>query len=173
MLPLNSEPYASTHVQPLSVGYSYSDRGTTVDSSERAAKDIWSFFQLFLTAFPQYSALPFHTAGESYGGHYIPAIATEIHRRNLAGDGLAINLQSLVMGNGWTDPYIQTEYAADWICYGPYADKLVDGGPEGPECQQLRQQAERCQALIKRCYEFPSRLTWYVLCCRAFAHGIS
>ncbi|KZV90909.1 alpha/beta-hydrolase [Exidia glandulosa HHB12029] len=145
--------------QPLSVGYSYSERGTVVASSEQAAKDIWSFFQLFFSAFPEYADLPFHAAGESYGGHYVPAIAAEIYQHNLAHDGLLdISLESIVLGNGWTDPFVQTEYAAEWICTGPYADKLVDE-PYGETCERLRQQAAQCQTLIKRCYAFPSRMT--------------
>jgi cathepsin A (carboxypeptidase C) len=54
--------------QPVNVGYSYSDDGSTVNNSPVAGKDVHAFLQLFLQRFPQYVKAPFHLAAESYGG---------------------------------------------------------------------------------------------------------
>ena len=39
---------------------------------------MYIFFQQFFKMFPQYADLPFFITGESYGGHYVPAIASRI-----------------------------------------------------------------------------------------------
>lgn len=53
-------------------------------------------------------------AGESYAGHYVPAVSHRIYTYN---NGVSpdkrINLKGLAIGNGLTDPAIQ---------YGAYAD---------------------------------------------------
>ncbi|THH01381.1 hypothetical protein EW026_g1309 [Hermanssonia centrifuga] len=68
--------------QPADVGYSYSSGGAPVDNSPVAAEDVYAFLQLFLSRYPEYESAPFHVAGESYGGTYVPHIVSEIHRRN-------------------------------------------------------------------------------------------
>jgi carboxypeptidase C (cathepsin A) len=41
--------------QPVNVGFSYADDGTSVSTSPVAAQDVYAFTQLFLSRFPQYS----------------------------------------------------------------------------------------------------------------------
>jgi cathepsin A (carboxypeptidase C) len=148
--------------QPVNVGYSYSDRGTTVSTSPVAGKDVYAFLELFLNRFPKYSNAPFHLAAESYGGIFAPNIASVIYQKN---KGLAlapipgvkkINLASVILANGLTDPYVQMGAVADYVCEGPYA---VYDDPNGPECQSLRARQPTCQRLIKSCYDFGSRFT--------------
>lgn len=74
----------------------------------------YEFLQLFMEAFPQYSQLPFHFFGESFGGHYIPSYAEYIMKQNKAIDAgsgspgaIPIRLESIGIGNGWTNPLIQ------------------------------------------------------------------
>jgi len=147
--------------QPVNVGYSYADGGTTVDSSPVAGKDVHAFLELFLNRFPQYSEKPFHIAAESYGGTYAPNIAKVIHDANkqlavAPTPGLKhINLASIILANGLTDPYIQMASVPDYACNGPFP--VLD--PEGPECKALRTKIPVCQQLIKACYRFSSRLT--------------
>ncbi|KAF9442831.1 alpha/beta-hydrolase [Macrolepiota fuliginosa MF-IS2] len=99
--------------QPVNVGFSYADNGTTVSSSPAAGKDVHAFPELFLNRFPQYSTQPFHIAAESYDGTYAPNIVNTICDTNQQISvapipGLKhINLASAVLGNGLTDPYIQ------------------------------------------------------------------
>ena len=146
--------------QPVNVGYSYADDGTTVNNTPAAGKDFYAFLQLFLDRFPKYSKQPFHIAAESYGGVYVPNFASLIHHENKK-LGLApvpglkhINLASVIIGNGLTDPYIQMGTVPDYFCKGPYS---VYPDPDGPQCQSLREKASTCQRLIKACYQFNSR----------------
>lgn len=53
--------------QPINVGYSYSEFGETVYTTEEAAVDIAKFVFLFFENFPQFKGRAFHMAGESYG----------------------------------------------------------------------------------------------------------
>jgi cathepsin A (carboxypeptidase C) len=84
----------------VNVGYSYSDDGSTVNTSPVAGKDVHAFLQLFLQRFPEYVHLPFHLAAESYGANKANKLAPV--------DGVThINLASIVLANGLTDPLVQ------------------------------------------------------------------
>lgn len=146
--------------QPVDVGFSYANEGTSVNTSPVAGKDVHAFLQLFLGRFSKYAAAPFHIAAESYGGTYAPNIASVIHTENralAAAPGVVhINLASVMLGNGITNPYVQYASIPDWACDGPYA---VYDDADGPECQALRAKVPTCQRLLKSCYDFNSRLT--------------
>jgi hypothetical protein len=60
--------------QPINVGYSYGDESVT--DTVAAGKDVYALLVLFFKQFPEYKDLPFHIAGESYAGHYIPVFAS-------------------------------------------------------------------------------------------------
>ena len=146
------------------MGFSYGDNGTTVSTSPVAGKDVYAFLELFLHRFPKYASQPFHLAAESYGGTYAPNIATVIYNENKKAATAAaplpgiihINLASIVLANGLTDPYIQMGAVADYVCDGPFP--LYDD-PNGPECTSIREKEPTCQRLIKNCYDYNSRLT--------------
>ncbi|PPQ72306.1 hypothetical protein CVT24_004583 [Panaeolus cyanescens] len=148
--------------QPVNVGYSYSDHGEKVSTTPDSAKDVYAFLQLFFNRYPEYSRVPFHIAAESYGGVYAPNIASVIHQENKKLEHAPkphskhIHLESVVLGNGLTDPYTQMGSTADYVCNGPYP--ILD--PDNPECVALRRtKIPICQRLIKACYAFQSRLT--------------
>ncbi|KIP04923.1 hypothetical protein PHLGIDRAFT_31123 [Phlebiopsis gigantea 11061_1 CR5-6] len=148
--------------QPVNVGYSYSDDGSTVNTSPVAAEDVYAFIQLFLSRYPEYASAPFHLAAESYGGTYAPNIASVIHKKN--GESALrpvpgvkhVNLASVILANGITDPYTQMATVPDYACNGPYA---VYDDPDGPQCEALRSKVPTCQRLIQSCYNFDSRWT--------------
>jgi len=148
--------------QPVGVGYSYSSDGSTVNTSPVAGVDVHAFLELFITRFPKYADLPFHLAAESYGGIFAPNIASVIYKKNkeialTPVPKLAkINLASVILANGLTDPYIQMASVPDYACNGPYP---IYDDPEGPQCTALRSKVPTCQRLIKGCYDFGSRLT--------------
>lgn len=147
--------------QPINVGFSYSDDGSTVDNSPVAGIDVYAFLELFLTRFKKYASAPFHMAGESYGGTYVPNFASIIHQKNrevesAAPTGLVkINLASVILGNGLTDPLTQWGKVPAFACDGPYP---IYDDPDGPECDSLRSKAVNCQRLMKSCYNYDSRL---------------
>lgn len=150
--------------QPVNVGYSYSDDGSKVDTSPVAAEDVYAFLELFLERYPKYADAPFHIAAESYGGRYAPTIASVIHKKNkelaLATRPTPrvkkINLASIILANGLTDPYEQFASVPTWACEGPYP---VYDDPEGAQCQALRAKVPTCQRLIQSCYNFDSKWT--------------
>ena len=113
--------------QPIGVGYSY---GTMVNNSRAAAVDVYDFLQKFYRIYPHlvkwvpmlmkhfqqsvYFVLlltcltrnKFIITSGSYGGTYVPHIATVIHEHNQAltsGKGepgsVHINLESLIISN--------------------------------------------------------------------------
>lgn len=148
--------------QPVNVGFSYADDGTTVSNTPAAGKDVYAFLELFLNRYPEYSTQPFHIAAESYGGIYAPNFASVIYKANkdLALSPKSsikhINLASIMLGNGLTDPYVQMASVPDYACSGPYP---IYDDPDGPECTALRTKVPICQRLIKSCYQFKSRWT--------------
>ncbi|KAJ7644874.1 alpha/beta-hydrolase [Roridomyces roridus] len=98
--------------QPIGTGFSY---GTdTVTSTYTAAPAIWTVIQTLFESpeFSQYASREFILATESYGGHYGPEFAEYFDIQNnliAAGklSGVKINLQALMINNGWIDPLIQ------------------------------------------------------------------
>ncbi|RIB05386.1 carboxypeptidase S1, partial [Gigaspora rosea] len=106
--------------QPIGAGFSYGTR--MVNTSEQAALDVYEFLQRFFTMFPKYASLDLHLFSESYGGHYVPAIAKLIiQNNNLINVGkikdiIPINLKSCGIGSAWVDPIIQMQAMRDtWI----------------------------------------------------------
>ncbi|TFL01046.1 carboxypeptidase C [Pterulicium gracile] len=145
--------------QPINVGYSYST-GSTVDTSHASGIDVHAFFVLFFQRFPHLKGRELHIAGESYAGHYIPNIASVLFNEEKKSRDLSIetgiNLASLLIGNGLTDPYTQMGSVADYACDGPYP---IYDDPNGAECQALRSKVPTCQRLMKTCYNYDSRFT--------------
>ncbi|KAJ2998268.1 hypothetical protein HDV02_004688 [Globomyces sp. JEL0801] len=138
--------------QPLNVGFSYSN-GTIPANSDNAAKDVLAFLQLFLSKYPKYSELPFHVTGESFAGHYIPAIANtivdfnhQLKKRDIL-HLTYVNLVSIAIGNGLTDPLTQYKYYADYAAdptYGPiFSRKTI---------KKMRDDFTICKPLIEKCY---------------------
>ncbi|KAH9941247.1 carboxypeptidase C [Epithele typhae] len=151
--------------QPVNVGYSYAEGSTSVNTSPVAAEDVYAFLELFLARFPKFQRTSFHIAAESYGGMYAPAIASAVHHNNLAlakspagaAPGLVhINLASIMIGNGITDPLVQMASVPDAACDGEFP---VYDDPDGPQCQALRTKVPTCQRLMKACYNFDSKFT--------------
>ncbi|KAF8320087.1 alpha/beta-hydrolase [Clavulina sp. PMI_390] len=102
---------------PIGAGFSY---GRQVDNSEDAAKDVYDFLQKFLTLFPYLAGNRLVLSGGSYGGIYVPTIATEIRRQNqalIAGHGppgaQLLHLDTLLVSNPMTD--IVSYY--EWLLY--------------------------------------------------------
>ncbi|KAG8793931.1 hypothetical protein FRC12_001155 [Ceratobasidium sp. 428] len=145
--------------QPAGVGYSYSTSSHVIDTTKEAAEDFYAFMQLFLTRFPEYSQRPFHVLAESYGGQYAPNFANYINRQNkahaLAASRQHINLESVVIVNGFVSPEIQEPTDPEYACRGPYA--FWDNN--GEHCAKLRSRVPRMRQLMQTCRDFETRLT--------------
>lgn len=141
--------------QPTNVGFSYSE-GKSPTNSDDAAQDVYAFLQLFLQSNQKYNQLKFHITGESYAGHYIPAIAKVILDSNadLSEDLLHVNLASVAIGNGLTDPLTQYEYYADMAADTTYGPILSED-----QIETMRGKWSTCKSLISTCYKYQSPFT--------------
>lgn len=149
-LTLTKNPYAwnnnATVIfldQPVNVGFSYSEN--RVGTSTLAAVDVYSFLSLFFTEFPEYTGKDFHIAGESYGGHYLPAIGYEIIQH----EDRVFNFTSLLIGNGITDALNQADAQISMACgLGGYPSIL-----DAETCDELYGKLPRCLSLLDTCYK--------------------
>ena len=83
---------------PAGVGFSFSRNTTDYDTvgDQRTAEDSYVFLVKWLERFPEYEGRDFYIAGESYGGHYVPQLATVIMSMNRFPSLLPrINLQGI------------------------------------------------------------------------------
>ncbi|XP_058099121.1 serine carboxypeptidase-like 48 isoform X2 [Magnolia sinica] len=80
--------------QPTGTGFSYSTDLRDIRFGEKGvSNDVYDFLQAFFKEHPSYSKNDFYITGESYAGHYIPAVAERVHRGNKEKLGLHINLK--------------------------------------------------------------------------------
>ncbi|KAL1951716.1 hypothetical protein VTO73DRAFT_865 [Trametes versicolor] len=148
--------------QPIGTGFSYSSDGSKVDTLADLAVDVYAFLQLFTARFPALGAKPLHLAAESWGGHYGPNIASYVHKMNKRGvyapfpGQRHINLASLILANGLTDPAVQFASVPEYMCgaapYPPFK-------PDSAECRAMKVEGPICKRMIESCYRFPSKTT--------------
>lgn len=138
--------------QPAGTGFS---SGTYVHNENGVQQDFHAFLEEFYKQLPQYKNNSLYITGESYAGHYVPAISHYIWEMNKnATDDAKIPLKGLAIGNGLTNTEIQ---------YTTYPDMALDGGKsEGGSLQEgvitnqwvqdiMRAGVLPCTALIHEC----------------------
>lgn len=132
--------------QPAGTGFSY---GSGMDHDEvGVANDMYDFLQQFMKAHPKLAALPFYAVGESYAGHYVPAVTHKIwqNNKNLTAGAVKINLKGTSVGNGLTDPEVQYGY------YAKMANSTNDHAPLSAGTVNGMQKATAgCQKAIAGC----------------------
>jgi len=96
--------------QPAGVGFS---TGLGTHNEKGVAENMFTFLQGFFTKLPRFQNNDFYIFGESYGGHYVPAISHRIWEGNMAGEGVTIPMKGIGIGNGLTNPEIQYQYYAE------------------------------------------------------------
>ncbi|KAG7370847.1 peptidase S10 serine carboxypeptidase family protein [Nitzschia inconspicua] len=133
--------------QPAGVGYSYGDEN---DSGEAmVSEDAYYFFQAFFQAHPEYSKSPLYIIGESYAGHYVPAITHRIWKGNQSPceKCIDINLAGLAIGNGLTNPEEQYQWYPEMVWNNSHGIKVVDESVY----QAMKAAVPKCVALIHQC----------------------
>ncbi|XP_039129735.1 serine carboxypeptidase-like [Dioscorea cayenensis subsp. rotundata] len=130
--------------QPTGTGFSYSKDLRDLRFNEKGvSNDLYDFLQAFFEAHPKFLKNEFYITGESYAGHYIPAVAERVHRGNKGKEGLKINLKGFAIGNGLTNPSIQ---------YGAYADFAYSMGLIGEAAHdKISKIYPICELGIKLC----------------------
>lgn len=103
---------------PVGAGFSFttSNDGYCTNTADCVADGLYALLQQFYQVFPELLQVPLYITGESYDGHYVPAIAYKIMQENAAlnattGDNAPgpaeLPLAGLAIGDGWVDPIIQ------------------------------------------------------------------
>jgi len=127
MLKLRDHAWTNTHSvlyvdNPVGAGFSYTedDSGYSIDQTA-VARNLYASLVQFFKLFPEYQLNDFYVTGESFAGHYVPAVSYAIHQNNPEAE-VKINLKGLVIGNGLVDPLNQLFYSEYLHKYG-----LIDG----------------------------------------------
>lgn len=140
--------------QPSGTGFSTGAPSTRDEVG--VEEKMFNFLQGFYKAFPQYQKNDFFIFGESYAGHYVPAVSHHVWQQGKAGVGFKIPLKGVGVGNGLTDPEEQYKW---------YPDMAKDGGKsEGGSLQKgaitnfiaqaaMRAASKKCISQIQACNE--------------------
>lgn len=134
--------------QPINSGFSYSSHSVSTRVSD--AKDMAVFLELFFRKFPSYSKNGFHISGESYAGHYIPVLASEVLQTSSA--VRSFNLTSVLIGNGLVDPLIQYRYYQPMACGQGGHNAVLSSSA----CSAMEQSIDSCIDSIQKCYDRPN-----------------
>lgn len=133
--------------QPAGVGFS---TGAIDDSTEvEVADDVYIFLQEFFKKNRQFQSNDFYVVGESYGGHYVPAVARRVAEGNERNSDVKINLKGIAIGNGLTDPLHQ---------YGAFPDFSQQNGYRKLVSEKIYLNMKnifwpQCRRLIEGCYQ--------------------
>ncbi|TVU09850.1 hypothetical protein EJB05_43347, partial [Eragrostis curvula] len=94
---------------PVGVGFSFTRNVTSV-GDRTTAEDAYVFLVKWLERFTEYKGRDFYIAGESYGGHYVPELATVITFMNhFPGQQTQINLRGIFVGNPYLDYFLNNK----------------------------------------------------------------
>jgi len=132
--------------QPPGTGFSEGD----ADSGEaEVAADMLGFLEAFFKALPQYNK-NFYIFGESYAGHFIPAIASLLHRYNKKSPALVIDFKGMGIGNGLTAPSEQYK----WYPLMAYNSSTAPPVVSEREFHDMQSSVDTCTRLIEACNKF-------------------
>ena len=139
--------------QPIGVGFSYgANPADRVRTSQEAAQDVFDFLVKFrATAFngQAFAIQDLHIAGESFAGHYIPAIAQRILAAPAATQA-ALKLKSIAIGNGVIDQIVQQRAIYDMIC-NPELAPRKEWMLTSDQCTTWNKKLVLCIDTITRC----------------------
>jgi len=127
--------------QPAGTGFS---SGFPEWDSEQVGDTITEVIEGFLTKHPKYKELPFFVFGESYAGHYVPAVAHQILLKMQSKETF-IKLAGAAIGNGMTAPGPQFE---------EYITFTKEHNLESKKVEFIMEAAiAPCEALIAACHD--------------------
>jgi len=133
--------------QPPGTGFS---KGKWDFGEDGVAEDMYQFLQVFFKAKPEYNK-KFFVTGESYAGHYIPAVTHRIFTGNseLQEGDIKIDLKGMGIGNGLTDPSEQYKWYPEYMCTGGgHAPPAINSSVE---CAALHAAVVPCEAALVAC----------------------
>jgi carboxypeptidase D len=139
----HNEGYLVFIDQPIGTGFSYVNRACEfcdyVHNQSAVNSHIYSAMQSLFVVFPFLKGKNVVMAGESYAGHYIPAMTdyftTLNAEKGYAGTDHKVKVTSVAIGNGWSIPRIQYNF-------GSYANNV--GILSAPDSKKLEKQYDQC-----------------------------
>ncbi|CAL1366449.1 unnamed protein product [Linum trigynum] len=131
--------------QPTGTGFSYTTDDSDIRHDETGvSNDLYNFLQEFFKGHSKYAENDFYITGESYAGHYIPALASRIFKGNQKKEGVHINMKGFAIGNGLTDPAYQYRAYPDFAL----AAKLISQSDRDSIASDL---VPPCESAIAAC----------------------
>lgn len=107
---------------PKGVGFSYTAAGNYANDEQQATIELYNALTAFYQRYPELRANPLYLSGESYAGKYLAYLAARIIKHNEQDKSVPINLQGLIVGDGWVNPLTQQSSVADYA----YSHGLID-----------------------------------------------
>lgn len=95
---------------PVGTGFSFSDRNGYSTNQNQISTNLYNALTQFYKLFPELQYNRLIVSGESYGGKYVPALSSYIDEQNQKSNEFKIKLDSILIGNGMTDPINQLQY---------------------------------------------------------------
>jgi len=90
---------------PVGAGFSYTTNDGYVTNEDEVAQNLYAALSQFYTVFPALQKNQFFITGESYGGHYVPAISAKlVEVEQGGGPNTVAKLSGIAVGDGWIDP---------------------------------------------------------------------
>mmetsp|Transcript_6893 Transcript_6893/g.16426 ORF Transcript_6893/g.16426 Transcript_6893/m.16426 type:complete len:429 (-) Transcript_6893:195-1481(-) len=133
--------------QPIGTGFSTAkNQGDYVTNEKEVAADMWAFITQWMQMYPQFQNNELFVFGESYAGHYVPAISWKISQENKVSP--TVNFKGFAIGNGLVWP------AQQYLEYAPFSYK--NGLIDQSTFQQLNQSSYQCQQEIESGSPFAS-----------------
>ncbi|KAF0698418.1 Aste57867_10947 [Aphanomyces stellatus] len=139
--------------QPTGVGFSFGDAADDDSNEDDVGRNFYGFMQGFLRKHPELASTPFYIAGQSFGGHYVPAAANYIVRhqanQSTSADATHINLRGIWIGNGLTDTVMQFPKTVDMVDAVAQQYNITLASPA--TVVQMRKDAAVVAHLIQEC----------------------
>ncbi|XP_072937061.1 venom serine carboxypeptidase-like [Epargyreus clarus] len=111
---------------PIGSGFSFTDHADGfVKDMATYSKHLYSTVKQFIQVFPELRVAPLFVGGESYAGKYVPALAMEIHKHK-NNPGQDINLQGVLLGNGYVDPAMISQVTQPFLYFGLLEKKQIE-----------------------------------------------
>ncbi|XP_071932759.1 serine carboxypeptidase-like [Coffea arabica] len=130
--------------QPTGTGFSYSSSNDDIRHDEKGvSNDLYDFLQAFFRKHPEYAKNEFYITGESYAGHYVPALAGRVNQGNKNKEGILINLKGFAIGNGLTNPLIQYKGLPDYALEHKLISQSYYNG--------MQESVTECEEAIEAC----------------------
>lgn len=96
--------------QPVGTGFGHFNLDSIPQTEEAVRSYFLQFMLNFYKVHPEFASKNLYISGESYAGHYIPAIAEKLFYYN----SNQFRLKGVAIGNGWTSPQHQEVSYADF-----------------------------------------------------------